>query len=154
MWVFRADVHRYSGTPGDLLSYYFDPSCCLRLEWARMGQGMMDTLGGTRLTIPWAGGVPDLGVFRPAFEMLGEIRAAGRRRIEDSPSSPGRALAQAARRLLASGEVESVLDAAVRLGMPKYDDRRPEADGRAEVAAERRLSRYLARFPEAGGTDV
>lgn len=71
----------------------------------------------------------------------------GRRRLEDSPSSPGRHLARQALDLLANDpDISTIREAAVRLGMPKYDERRPDLDGKAEVAAERRLNRYIQRF--------
>lgn len=75
----------------------------------------------------------------------------GRRRLEDSPSSPARLLAEQARELLAIGEVRSVREAASRLGMVNYDelDDDPFREQRAEATAERRLSRYLQTFPAA-----
>lgn len=76
------------------------------------------------------------------------MRWRGRKQLRESPSSPWRTLAASARELLANGEVESIRDAAVRLGMPRYDERRPEQDGKAELAAERKLSRYLKLLTE------
>jgi hypothetical protein len=77
--------------------------------------------------------------------------SGGRRRLEESPSSPARALAEGALRMLASGEVPTLLDAAVRLGMCHYDEERPDLDEKAEQAAVRRLSRYIDRFRKSVG---
>jgi hypothetical protein len=76
-------------------------------------------------------------------------RTKGRKRLEESPSSPGRAYAEQARDLLARGEVRTTREAAERL-MVDYHSLGDDsiAVRRAIRAAEVRLNRYLRRFPD------
>jgi len=71
----------------------------------------------------------------------------GRRLLEESPTSPWRHFAERATELLKTGEVATVRDAAARL-MVDYDSLSddPRAETKAELAAERRLYRYIERL--------
>ena len=73
-----------------------------------------------------------------------EVKSGGRHRLEESPSSSWRHFAEQATELLRTGEVQSVRDAAARL-MVDYDSLPddPRAETKAELAAERRLYRYI-----------
>jgi hypothetical protein len=84
-----------------------------------------------------------------ALEMT--VGRTGRKRLEESPSSPWRAYAEQARELLATKEVRTIREAAARL-MIDYgslnDD--PIAEAKAERAAEVRLGNYLRKLRDLG----
>jgi hypothetical protein len=110
--------------------------------------------GWSDVSTAYSGGTlgDDLRIAERGLKLYhGFTSAAGRRRLEESPSSPGLALAEQALEMIATGGVATIRDAAVRLGMPRYDERRPDLDGLAEKAAERRLRRYIERFRESQG---
>jgi len=79
--------------------------------------------------------------------LLGRATPGGRKPLEESPSSPARYLADQARELLATEPWLTIKEVASRL-LVNFDELLPEEEGKAERAAERRLRRYLERFPE------
>jgi hypothetical protein len=73
------------------------------------------------------------------------IAKGGRPRIEDEKEDGKLELAREAKRLQRENPWMTVKNAAVRLGLPDYDrSSEPGADARAELAAERKLYRWLA----------
>jgi hypothetical protein len=127
----------------------------LEVTWDRRGPGRIarriGEVGGA-VTASRAGRLWALWPSRRRTAIpKGARKAGGRRKLEESPTSEWRWFADRAIEMLREEPTLSIKDAAVRLELPRYDERIDMDDrdvDRADQSAEKKLRRWIKRRKE------